>query len=323
MVERIAVIKTGWSDDFQGAEVEGDHRYVRENGYGHEKFNFRRTPDGTFCIYTPPLREETPPNPKHKAGWLVFHLAKRPKRSGLYLVGWYEDAEFLNRYQPRPEYKQRPSRLELDNGGQPYSYIIAAPKAVQLNSLDTPHIFRGDKMKRAPVFYLRGGDKSEGWRDHLAEKLLAIRSQNKKRGEEEMPVGATGNSKGGGVSADPVRRKEVEETAIAMVKAHYPASKYEVTDKQRDNCGYDILVRHRTNRKAEMHIEVKGTQLTQPHFLMSKNEHAYMLGHPEQWRLAMVTDALSDKPKLKLYKADQAKADFNWDVFSWHATAKP
>lgn len=320
MVERIAVIKTGWSDDFQGAEVEGDHKHVRERGFGHEKYNFMAAPDGTYCIYIPPIKKHFAPNPKQKTDWLIFHVAKRPKLTGLYLIGWYENAEFVGGYEERPEYKRKGNRLELDNDGEPFSYTIRSRQAVQLNQLEAKHLFPGDHMKRSPIFYLRGDDRNEPWRNNLAKKLFAIRASTVDNASPKD--GAASNRKGGGICADPARRKEVEEAAIAMVKKRFPEKTYEVHDRQSDKCGYDILVRRKSDPKDELHIEVKGTQMNRPHFLMSKNEYAYMFAHPDQWRLGMVTDALKSKPKLKLYEASEAQREFNWEEFTWHVTSK-
>lgn len=318
-IERIAVIKTGWSDDFQGAEVEGAHKHVRERGFGHEKYNFLQAPGGSYCVYAPPIGEHAP-NPAERNGWLIFHLAKHPKRSGLYLIGWYEDADFLGDYEARPEYQDEAAAFELDKDGHRYGFTIKARSAVQLDPLATPHVFRGDRMKRAPVFYLRGADKSGRWRTVLAKKLLAIRGEFGRTPSARPKIVANGG--GSGICADPERRQEVEQKAVEAVLAHYPESKFIVDDKQKAKCGFDLLVRPRARPENELHVEVKGTQNLRPHFLMSKNEHAHMLSHPEQWRLALVTDALGRKPRLKIYTAAEAQAKFRWDVFSWHGTEK-
>lgn len=319
-LERVAVIKTGWSDDFQGAEVEGAHKHVRERGFGHEKYNFLKAPNDTYCIYVPPIREKFAPNPKEKQGWLVFHLAKHPKRNGLYLIGWYEDVEFLGGYESRPEYGRKGCALPLDNDGEQFGYMARSTNAVQLDPLATPHVFPGEYMKRAPVFYLRGGTKTEPWRTKLAAQLLAIRKSHGKAGSIRPKIVA--DAGGSGICADPERRKEVEQKAIDAVMAHYPENKFEVIDKQKAKCGFDLLVRPKAQPDDELHIEVKGTQLKQPHFLMSKNEYAHMLSHPDQWRLAVLTDALAPKPTLEIYTAKEAQATFRWDVFSWHGTLK-
>lgn len=217
MNKRIAVIKTGWSDDYGASPVEADHDCVKINKDGHEKFNFLPAPDGRFYAFAPPRA----PNPKDREDWLVFSVAKRPDRPGLYLTGWYECATFAGGY------------------------------------------------------------------------------------------------------ADPEHSEQVEKAAIAMAFKQYPQPKFEIADKQKDNCGYDLLVRSMKKSSPEMHIEVKGTQNAKPHFLMSKREYAYMRANPRQWRLAMACDALGKKPKLEIPNANEARQRFFWEEFTWHATSRP
>lgn len=45
MAKKIAVIKTGWSDDFKGSPVQANHKHVKKFKDGHEKFNFLAGPD--------------------------------------------------------------------------------------------------------------------------------------------------------------------------------------------------------------------------------------------------------------------------------------
>ena len=321
MVERIAVIKTGWSDDYKGSPVEAAHGYVQTNKDGHEKFNFLPSPDGRFYAYTPPVGETySPPKPKEREDWLVFAVAKRPKRLGLYLTGWYEGAAFAGDYVPRVEY-DRKKGFPLDDQGEQFVYTLSADEAVQIDPDETPYVFPGDHMKRSPIYYLRGNGEKKPWCEDLAKQLLAIRKSHQ---GADRPVQRTRASGGrGGICADPERRKQVEGAAIAMVYKEYPSPRFEIDDRQKDNCGYDLLVRTAKKSGQELHIEVKGTQNAKPHFLMSKREYAYMLANPRQWRLAMVCDALGKKPKLEILNASEARQRFFWEEFTWHATARP
>lgn len=321
MAKKIAVIKTGWSDDFKGSPVQANHKHVKKFKDGHEKFNFLAGPDGRFYAYTPPLGEtDAAPQPKDPEDWLVFAVAKRPNRSGLYLTGWYEGATFEKRYVPRIEYK-RSKAFPLDDHGERFSFTLSSDEAVQIDPDETPHVFPGDHMKRSPIYYLRGNGKKGEWCDTLAEELLAIRRAYKTN--ERHVIRAKVGGGRGGICADPERRKQVEEKAIAEVMAKYPKPKFEVVDRQKDNCGFDLLVRTIGEPKAELHIEVKGTQNTKPHFLMSRREYAYMLANPRNWRLAMVTSALAERPKLEVLNASEARQRFFWEEFTWHATSRP
>lgn len=320
MADKIAVIKTGWSDDFKGSPVEADHKHVKKFKDGHEKFNFLPGPDQRFYAYTPPVGSaEVAPKPKDRDGWLVFAVAKRPKRPGLYLTGWYENATFAGEYVDRIEYRR--GKFPLDDGGLRFSFTVSSDAAVQIDPDETPFVFPGDHMKRSPVYYLRGNGGKEPWCEGLARKLLAIR--NAYRPSHRLVLRTKTGGGRGGICADPERRKQVEDAAIARVMAQYPKPTYQVVDRQKDNCGFDLLVRPARGPKAELHIEVKGTQNSEPHFLMSRREYAYMAANPRHWRLAMVTKALSGEPELEVMNASEARQRFFWEEFAWHATSRP
>ncbi|KGB55031.1 hypothetical protein FG91_01661 [Sphingopyxis sp. LC81] len=305
-----------------GSPVEAAHKHVRKFKDGHEKYNFLRGPDGRFYAYAPPVGGfEVAPKPRNLEGWLVFSVAKSPHRPGLYLTGWYEDATFEGTYTPRPEYLSRRTALPLDAHGGEFSYTLSADDAVQIDPNVEPFVFPGDHMKRSPIYYLRGNGEKAEWCAKLAQKLLAVRRRylNENRSVEIRGAG----SGSGGICSDPERRKEVEEAAVTTVKKHFPKSKFEIDDRQMDKCGFDLLVRSKSDPRDELHIEVKGTQNANPHFLMSHREYAYMLANVRHWRLAMVTNALTKSPKLEILNAQEAQARFFWKEFTWHATAKP
>ena len=319
-IDRIAVIKVGWSEDYQGGPVEAAHKHVKQHKDGHEKYNFLPGPDGRFYAYAPPVSGyEVAPRPERLDGWLVFSVAKHPRRSGLYLTGWYEAASFAGEYLPRPEYDTSAATLPLDDAGEWFSYTVSADKAVQIYPDETPFVFRGDHMKRSPVYYLRGNGAKAEWCKKLINQLLTIR---RSLGDNAGSRGWPRPAGGAGVCADPKLRKEVEVAAVKAVRAHFPDRKFEIDDRQNEKCGFDLLVRSRINARHELHVEVKGTQNTAPHFLMSRSEYAYMLANPQKWRLAMVTQALSKKPLVEIMDVKQAKARFFWNEFSWHATAR-
>jgi hypothetical protein len=248
-------------EEFQGELAQGAHAGIADGEESHESYNFKPGPDGAFYAYTPPIGEHgAAPSPKDLSDWLVFAVAKKPKSPGVYLVGWYENARFTGNYAPRPEYNEDIPTLEMDRFDQPYSYTLTAPKAVMIPSNQRDFKFKGTRTKRAPVYYLRGGDETDAWREDLATALLAQRDSWLKR----TNAGASATRKVGGICADAEKRAEVEKKAVDAVIAHFGAD-YECVDKQKDNCGFDLLFRHKQTRN-EHHVEVKGTQNEIGHF---------------------------------------------------------
>lgn len=313
--DRIAIIKTAWCDEYLGELAQGDHANIEEFEESHERYNFKTGPDGRFYAYTPPIGEhESAPSPKDLNNWLVFAVAKRPGKNGIYLVGWYERASFLGKYVPRPEYAESPPTLEKDALGGEFSYTLVSPDAFIIPASQRQFSFPGTHTKRSPVYYLAGNGEEGKWRDDLARNLLAERE----RVLAGKLVEADSNKLAGGICGDSRRRKEVEEAAVAEVIAEL-GDAYTHVDRQKDNCGFDILFIEKATG-TERHIEIKGTQNPVAHFFLSRNEDATGQVDPA-WELALVTDALRD-PKIEFMSYKEAERAFDWEVVCWHATRK-
>ncbi|WP_281546966.1 DUF3883 domain-containing protein [Pseudoalteromonas sp. PAR1] len=110
---------------------------------------------------------------------------------------------------------------------------------------------------------------------------------------------------------DPLRRKKVELAAIEYVIAHYENQGYSISDRQSDNCGYDLFAE---KNKAVVKIEVKGTSLDEQRFFLSRNERAKSVD--PLWRLAIVSNAL-DTPELSIYSAEEMEKAFNFEPLCW------
>lgn len=77
-------------------------------------------------------------------------------------------------------------------------------------------------------------------------------------------------------------------------------------------CGYDFIFRK--GRKA-LHVEVKGTATSTPRFFLTRNEHGKGFVSNPDWRLAMVTDALSGKPNLVIYSSKELARAFDLEPY--------
>jgi hypothetical protein len=323
--DKIAVINTGWSEDYRGAEVRGNFGYL-STGVGHERFNFLPDDDGTFYGYAPPLGEAfSPPKPALPKGWLVFFVSKRPSRSGLYLVGWFEDATFEQAYKDRPDADQ----FGLDSDGGHYGYTVSSKDAVAVPLASRDMKVRGDHLKRSYA-YLRGGPDSEKWRNKLATELLEFRSHHLKRisateSQTEEPALT--------FVRDTKRRKLIEEAAILAATNHFPTWKCD--SKEAEKCGYDLLFTDRQTGEV-MHIEVKGTTMDAPCFFLTEKERAYAEKMSRNdtrarrsragnwrpvWRLAVVSNALTN-PTVHIYRFDEMKREFELAPYAWRGTLK-
>lgn len=305
-MDRIAFVKTGWATDYQGDDVVGRHAHIGEYAEAHERFNFRRAPDGRFYGYIPPMGEhEASPKPKNPDGWLLIFVAARNGNGPLTVVGYYENASFERGYVDRPEYDF--GDFELDVHENRYSYCFSADKATLIPLHMRQITVSSDHFRRSPVIYVQGTDKNDAWRQEFAELALDI-VNNPPVDDTEQPAFKF---------PDPARRKAVEKAAINHAIATFEAD-YRITDRQADCCGYDLLLIHRETSE-EIHLEVKGTGGDVMHFFLTRNEQKYV-SNP-RWRLFMVTSAL-EHPEGTLMDIDEVAEVFDLVPFAWEGVAK-
>ncbi|NMP79776.1 DUF3883 domain-containing protein [Pseudoalteromonas arctica] len=124
--------------------------------------------------------------------------------------------------------------------------------------------------------------------------------------EENYEVKVTSSS-----FPDSKKRKKVELAAIGYVITHYEHQGYSISDRQSDNCGYDLFAE---KDKTVLKIEVKGTLLDEQRFFLSKNERAKSAD--PQWRLAIVANAI-DNPKLSIYNTSEMEKAFDFEPLCW------
>ncbi|MNN39409.1 hypothetical protein D3C81_1534450 [compost metagenome] len=77
-------------------------------------------------------------------------------------------------------------------------------------------------------------------------------------------------------------------------------------------CGYDFIF---TKGKLELHIEVKGTASPFPQFFLTRNEYGKGLRSNSLWRLAMVSNALTDVPIIDIYDATGLEKAFDLEPY--------
>ena len=161
MLDRIVVAKLEWADYHQG---EGLNRTF-SGGDQYERYNFRRAADGFFYGVIPGNKQ-----PKDRAEkWTVMFVARHPSVGKLMVVGWYEDAVFVDK-QVRPEYAWDSSMPESSVYRTPLKYTIRAPRAVYLPAPERIRYPLPDVGKRFRSFiYVRAPEvASEPWRRQLA-----------------------------------------------------------------------------------------------------------------------------------------------------------
>ncbi len=311
--QRIAFAKVGWAEHYAGDPVKGRAGWINRNDDAHERFNFRPGPDGRFYGYLPPIGPKyRTPQPAHPDDWLVVFVAPHEGNGSLVPVGWYEGATFEEDYDERPEYAAGVP-LPVDVKGERYAYAIHADKGrlipAELRARITvpgrPH------FGSTPVLYASGHGPARPWRPAYRDLALRIVRASWASDDKLSGGGGFGNAE----TAKEVEVASVEATIRRLKNRGYG----QIIDRQKDNCGYDLLAR-KPETDEELHVEVKGTSGTAPRFFMTPNEHAYM-GDP-RWRLAVVTDALGSAPKVSIYDARKVTQHFDLQPRVWEGRPK-
>ncbi|MEI7188058.1 protein NO VEIN domain-containing protein [Dickeya dianthicola] len=306
-MDKIAFVKTGWATSYDGDPVVGRHEHIESYDEAHEKFNFKPSTEGRFYAYIPPMGEyKVPPKPDVSSKWLIIFVAAKNGNGPLTVVGWYRNAQFHNDYISRPEYEL--DELELDVHGEKYSYCISTCEAFLIPNHLRDISISGKHFKRSPIIYVRGGKKNDAWRIEFARLAESIVSKKIKSTEFNSP----------NISfPDKEHRKKVEEAAIEKA-FEVLSKKYDVVDRQKDACGYDLLITHKITNE-QLLIEVKGTSNDRMHFFMTRKE--LELSHDPRWRLFMVSDALNSK-KYSLMDKYQVNKVFDLSPLAWEGTTK-
>lgn len=233
MAERIAFVKTGWSEEYAGGPVLGRHSHIKEFSEAHEALNFLPDMSGTHYAYVPPIGEEfRPPQPSISTGWLVVFVSAKDGSGPLTIIGWYKNASFLSDYEPRPDYG-RGHLVPKTPSGKPYIYCLSAPSGHLVDLEHRTVQISGAHFRRAPIVYVKGVGKDDEWRKELAalaERLVAA-----------WPRSTDSARKPKIVFPDAEHRRKVEEAAVEFVKQYLTRKGYAWEDKQSSNCGYDLL----------------------------------------------------------------------------------
>ena len=96
--------------------------------------------------------------------------------------------------------------------------------------------------------------------------------------------------------SDPQHNAKVEKAAVKIVCAHYSRD-YTVESVEGDNVGWDLEARLHDK---VLRIEVKGLSGSEPRVGLTPNEYDKFKEKAEDYRLAIVTEALSRSPQLLL-----------------------
>lgn len=100
-------------------------------------------------------------------------------------------------------------------------------------------------------------------------------------------------------------RRAVELAAMDAVRSHYEGAGWQVADVSRENRGWDLTCTAPDEEKHQ--VEVKGVSGVVPNILLTRNE-GRAARECENWRLAVVTQALTNSPRIRIVDGPTAMA---------------
>lgn len=330
-MKKILWVKFGWSDYYRGGAVDGNFAWLNDNkgkkneGRGHEAFNFNPGPDGGYYCYVPPQTKIHAPWNEDPNGWTVICLAKHPEHAGIHIVGWYEDATLYGEWREPPASIVK-RRGDAAHPAYDWSYCIKSKTAYFILPEHRTIPFSDNSVRQGKYSFLEGPNVVTNTNKRrvlntLEERLRLLRPiAIKNPSEEKVPDPELDGSdplKGFGT---PEHRKKVEKAAEDAAIKHYKRKGYTPERVTHLPCGYDFIF---TKANSTLHVEVKGTSSPSPQFFLTRNEHRKGLLSNPAWRLVMVTSALSDAPIVTEYDAAELRKAFDLEPYVFIGTFIP
>ncbi|MBD8122064.1 DUF3883 domain-containing protein [Pseudomonas lutea] len=322
-MKKVLWVKFGWSDYYRGGFVDGNFSWLNDNkgkkndGRGHEAFNFNAGPDGTYYCYVPPQSKDYAPSSHDPEGWTVICLAKNPRHTGIHVVGWYENATLHGQWLEPPDSIMK-KRGDTAHPAYDWSYCITSKTAYFIPPESRNLPFSDASIRQGKYSFLAGPEVESNDNKRRVLKLLEGRLKTltafaiKNPGESKLPdpeLDSADPLKGFGT---PEHRKEVEKAAERVVIEHYETKGYTCKRVTHIPCGYDFVF---AKGKSQLHVEVKGTSGSSPRFFLTRNEYTTGLQLNPAWRLAMVTSALSTSPSITMYTATEIQRAFELEPY--------
>ena len=309
--KKILFIKTAWSEFYTGGRVLGNHKHLKEHeNVGHECFNFKPYKGEYYC-YIPPIAGSCPQLETEEAkNWLVIVTARINGTGPLVVVGYYKDAQIYSSYKKRPEYRDKNSIFETDDDGDFFTYNVKSstgtllPLSERKKYIIPPNLSK--HIQSASIAYIRGPKSTpEKWRTEFEKIALDVIDSKQDNLDKKFP------------KIDVDTKKIIENNAIRHIIQFYEKKHYKIVDRQKDNCGYDLLAINKDGN--ELHIEVKGSASNSYHFFLTYNEMNCMNEDPK-WRLAIVKNALQPTPAIKVLNKKTCSVYFDIKPIEWEGT---
>lgn len=304
-------LRITWMTRYQGlsgdAVVNGG-RFIRDNGFGHEIFNFQPFQGTMYGYVQPPGRRERFSDARidlrrfranatdnSVPGLLAVWVATSPTGDGAFIVGWYENATVFRDWQNPPAGSAR------THDGTDCGYYVTA------KSEDVVRVPPDERVFHVPQQQKGGFGQSNIWYADDTEQHRQFR-------EEVLRYVTSRQLPNLGASApphqpDPLRRQEVERIAVETTTTHFTRHGYTVDSVEQDNIGWDL---NAVLGRRQLQLEVKGLSGDQIVVELTPNEYQAMKDYRDSYRICVVTNALT-RPHLEIFA-------YSKDSRGWEST---
>ena len=306
-VPKMIFFHVGWMKYYRGTDEDdpttGPHRYLKDNLFGHECFNFFSR-NGNCYGYAPPSGIDIAKNfgasrdTKFVDDVVCVWIARDPERNARVIVGWYNGARV---YRSR-NHLVKPSGNKLD--GQDVAYFAFASEAMcilipvsrRIFEIPSRYDMKGG-LGQSTVWY--GGNAT--FRGKVWEY---IRDWEARKKIKKRPPESKGNI-GSGRNVDPEQRKRIETIAVDTATDFFCSEDgggYQVTSREKDGVGWDLEASHPD--KATLLIEVKGLAGNKVSVELTPNEYKQMKSkkYRNRYVLFVVTNCLGQRPLAHDYR---------------------
>ena len=293
---KVLFCRVGWMEFYRGQqggdEIEGGGAYVEQTGRGGEVLNFASHGGHVYGFVQSPGKAidirriarhvgESIDDAESISNVLIVWVARRKDLSRTVVVGWYRNATVFRDLQ----FLERVPRIYKENGltGH-YRFKVKADGAVLLKvDARTRQIptFQTGYMGRPNIWYADS--------DQAPPVVDQVKSLIK--GKLGFPRTKTRKT-------DPEHNTKVEKAAVRAVRKHFENLDYTVESVEKDNVGWDLEAY--LGEKRRLRIEVKGLSGSDPVVELTPNEYEKFQEEADDYRLAIVTDALSGTPRLMI-----------------------
>lgn len=311
----LLVCNIGWMSRYEGLKrkpdkIVGGGQYVEENQKGGEVCNFLCCGDGYVYGYVETVKGDVDrqirienlganPNAKRIDGIDVVWIATNPEERGRRVIGWYRNATLYRNRQP------------FEGNGPSAQHRRDALDGYRIRAKNENITLLPFEDRSKPAFRL---GKGTGW---IGQANWWFPEQQSHPAIKEFVRGlraiidcqdegiSTGGGKGKwGGNSDIERKAQVEQVAIREVKKYYEKN-YTVETKEKDNVGWDLEANPKYGGNI-ICLEVKGLFGSKLRVGVTPNEYRAIVKHIEgkkpDYRFCVVTNTLSDKPILTIFR---------------------